>query len=83
MRMQGALEVWDYSQEHLRRYEPLLVGRDVRLRHVPFTWFPLVRASPDIVGVALYIMDCFDVLGALSDAPDDASTSHSPALAAG
>ena len=42
---QGALEVWEYSAEHLRRYAPLLVGRDVRLRHVPFTWFPLVRAQ--------------------------------------
>ena len=37
----------------------------------------------DIVGVAHYIMDCFDALGALSDAPDDASTSSSSALAAG
>ena len=36
----------------------------------------------DIVGVAHYIMDCFDALGALSDAPDDASTSSSSALAA-
>ena len=42
-RTQGALEVWEYSREHLRRYKPLLLGRDVRLRHVPFTWFPLVR----------------------------------------
>ena len=37
----------------------------------------------DIVGVAHYIMDCFDALSALSDAPDDASTSSSSALAAG
>ena len=37
----------------------------------------------DIVGVAAYIMDCFEVLGALDDAPDDASTSSSSALAAG
>ena len=35
----------------------------------------------EIVGVAHYIMECFDVLGALDDAPDDASTSS--ALAAG
>ena len=37
----------------------------------------------DIVGVAHYIMDCFEVLGALDDAPDDASTLSSSALAAG
>ena len=37
----------------------------------------------DIVGVAHFIMGCFDVLGALSDAPDDASTSSSSALTAG
>ena len=37
----------------------------------------------DIAGVAHYIMDCFDVLGALDDAPDDASVSASSALAAG
>ncbi len=37
----------------------------------------------DIVGVAHYIEDCFEVLGALDDAPDDASTSSSSALAAG
>ena len=29
----------------------------------------------DIVGVAHYIKDCSEVLGALDDAPDDASTS--------
>ena len=39
--------------------------------------------QPDTVGVAHYILDCFDFLGALSDAPDDASTSSSSALAAG
>ena len=39
----------------------------------------------DIVGVAhyMYIKDCFKVLGALENAPDDASTSSSSALAAG
>ena len=36
----------------------------------------------NIVGVAHYSMDCFKVLGALDDAPDDASTSSSSALAA-
>jgi hypothetical protein len=37
----------------------------------------------DIVGVAHYVKDSFDVLGALSaDAPDDASGSSSSALAA-
>ena len=43
----------------------------------PFLW------QHDIVGVAHYIKDCFEVLGALDDAPDDASTSSSSALAAG
>ena len=37
----------------------------------------------DIVGVAHYIRDCFDVLGSLCDAADDASASGSSALAAG
>ena len=37
----------------------------------------------DIVGVAHYIMDCFEVLGTLDDAPDDASSSSSSALTAG
>ena len=35
------------------------------------------------IGVAHYTMDSFDVLGALDDAPDDASASSSSALAAG
>ena len=43
----------------------------------------LYMRQRDIVGVAHYIMDCFEVLGALDDAPDDASTSSSSALAAG
>ena len=34
------------------------------------------------MGVAHFIKDCFEVLGALDDAPDDASTSSSLALAA-
>ena len=34
-----------------------------------------------IVGVAHFVQDCFEVLGALGDAPDDASTSCSSALA--
>ena len=34
-----------------------------------------------IVGVANYFKDCFDVRGALSDAPDGASTSSSPVVA--
>ena len=37
----------------------------------------------NIVGVAHFVQDCFEVLGALDDAPDDASTSSSSALAAG
>ena len=37
----------------------------------------------DILGVAHYIKDCFEMLDALDDAPDDASTSSSSALAAG
>ena len=37
----------------------------------------------NIVGVAPFIKDCYEVLGALEDAPDDASTSSSSALAAG
>ena len=31
-------------------------------------------------GMAHYIMDCFDALGAVSDAPDDASIASSSAL---
>ena len=37
----------------------------------------------NIVGVAHYITDSIEVLGALDDAPDDPSTSPSSALAAG
>ena len=37
----------------------------------------------NIVGVAHFIQDCFQVLGALDDVSDDASTSSSSALAAG
>ena len=37
----------------------------------------------DLVGVAHFIMDCFNALGAQSDAHDDASDSPSSALAAG
>ena len=43
----------------------------------------LVMWQHDIVGVAHFIKDCFEVLGALDDVPDDASTSSSSALAAG
>ena len=37
----------------------------------------------NIVGMAHFVQDCFEVLGALDDAPDDASTSSLSALAAG
>ena len=37
----------------------------------------------NIVGVAHFVKDCFEMLGAFDDAPDDASTSSSSALAAG
>ena len=41
------------------------------------------RAAADVVGVAHYIMACFDVLGALSsDAPNAAATPSPSALAA-
>ena len=37
----------------------------------------------NIVGVAYYIKDYYELLGALDDVPDDASTSSSSALTAG
>ena len=40
-------------------------------------------ACRDAVGVTHYITGCFNVLGALDDAPDNASTSSPSALAAG
>ena len=43
----------------------------------------LLMWQHDILGVAHYIKDYFEMLGALDDAPDDASTSSSSALAAG
>ena len=43
----------------------------------------LLMWQHDILGVAHYIKDGFEMLGALHDAPDDASTSSSSALAAG
>jgi hypothetical protein len=36
-----------------------------------------------LLGWHNHINDCFEVLGALNDAPDDVSTSSSSALAAG
>jgi hypothetical protein len=42
----------------------------------------LFMRQRDIVGVAHHIKDFSEVLGALDDAPDDASASSSPALAA-
>ena len=42
--------------------------------------------QPDIVGVAHFVMDCFDLLGVVPDAQDDGSSdsdSSSSALAAG
>ena len=63
--MQGALEVWDYSAEHLRRYAPLFVGRDVRFRHVPFTWFPLVCAVLLSPPPASFCMHDYDALFAI------------------
>ena len=36
----------------------------------------------DILGVAHYSKDCYEMLGALDDTPDHASTSSSSALAA-
>ena len=63
------MEVWDYSKEHLRHYEPLFVGMNVRFRHVPFSWFPLVRISPQACGV--------HVVGL----PDDSSRGGSPSSA--
>ena len=42
----------------------------------------LYMCQQNNVGVVHYIMDCFDALGALCDAPDHASISSSSALAA-
>ncbi|CAL8471410.1 g10952 [Coccomyxa elongata] len=38
---EGAVEVWDYSLVHLKNFEPIFKGKDVKFRHVPFSWFPL------------------------------------------
>ena len=66
-------------------------ARDRRVPKYPALFSPakntmqLFMWQPKIVGVAhyMYIKDCFKVLGALENAPDDASTSSSSALAAG
>ena len=42
-----------------------------------------VHVTRDTAGVAHYIMDCLEVLGALDDASDDAPTSSLSAPAAG
>ena len=47
---------------------------------------PLFMWQPDIVGVARFVMECYDLLGAVPDAHDDDSSdsdSSSSALAAG
>ena len=43
----------------------------------------LFMRQHDTVGLAHYIMECFDVLGALSDVPDDATISSALAAPAG
>ena len=51
--------------------------------HLGFDLYAIWHNKDPCVGVAHFVQDCFEVLGALDDAPDDASTSSSSALAAG
>jgi hypothetical protein len=53
------------------------------LFHVSKSTMQLFMWQADIVGVAHYIMDCFDHIAAAFDADDDDSHSSSSALAAG
>ena len=66
------------AMQCVRDHYPALFSPAINTTHAQlFMW------QRDIVGVAHYIMDYFEVLGALDDAPGDASTSSSSALAAG
>ena len=44
--LQEALEVWDYSSHHLSLFaaSPEFHSRPIRFRHMPFSWFPVVRS---------------------------------------
>ena len=44
---QGAVEVWDYSAHHMQSYleTPVFRQSSIIFRHVPFSWFPVVRAE--------------------------------------
>ena len=64
------------AMQPVRDRYPALFGRGRHTMQL-FMW------QADLVGVAHFIMDCFDALGAQSDAHDDASDSSSSALAAG
>lgn len=43
--LQGAVEVWEYSQRQINLFRESQEdgARAVKFRHVPFSWFPVVR----------------------------------------
>ena len=45
LRVQGAVEVWEYSQRQINLFRESQEdgARAVKFRHVPFSWFPVVR----------------------------------------
>lgn len=59
--LQGALEVWDYSQRHLSEFAASAdySGRDIKFRHVPFAFFPVV--SIQISNVVTYLLHLLQV----------------------
>ena len=45
--MQGAIEVWEYSMRQISifRQSQLDSQAQIKFRHVPFSWFPVVRST--------------------------------------
>ena len=43
--MQGAIEVWEYSMRQINIFKQSQLDgqKPIKFRHVPFSWFPVVR----------------------------------------
>ncbi len=53
--MQGAIEVWEYSMRQINIFKQSQLDshKQVQFRHVPFTWFPVVRILLVALSLAL------------------------------
>ena len=45
--MQGAIEVWEYSMRQIGMFKESQLDSQgqIKFRHVPFSWFPVVRIT--------------------------------------